>query len=193
MDPLANSDGLFSAIGRQAEQERAAVMAEAEARAREISARADAEAEREKAEAFRRLEREMIGEGQRLLGEARMEARNERLEMKRRLITRAFEAARTELGRLAATPGYRDGLAALAAQAAEAAGEGGSVQTVEAEGSVVAVSKDGRRRVDNGLLSRLARAETRVESEVARILFGGPAGAGGGAPASGQGGGGKPG
>jgi vacuolar-type H+-ATPase subunit E/Vma4 len=169
MDEGRNSDGLFTAIGQQAERERNAVLAEAEARARDILARADAKAGRMRAEALKRLERELAVERERLLGEARMEIRNERLAVKRRLLAEAFGRARAELTPAAVRGGV---LKALAAEALAAAGEGGTVQTDDTHASVLARSRDGRTRVDNSPLMRLARAEAVEEVEVARLLFG---------------------
>jgi vacuolar-type H+-ATPase subunit E/Vma4 len=118
---------------------------------------------------LKRLEQELTTERERLLGEARMEARNERLTMKRRLLADAFGRARAELAPSAIGGGV---LAALAAEALAAAGEGGTIQTDDAKASVVARSRDGRTRVDNSPLTRLARAEAVEEAEVARLLFG---------------------
>ncbi len=176
MDAERGPEGLFAAIGDQAAGERNAVLAEAEARARDILARADAEVGRLRTEAMKRLERELAAEGERLLGEARMAARNDRLAVKRRLLAEAFSRARAELASAAGNP---RGLAALAAEALAAAGDGGKVETDEARGTVVAHSRDGRTRVENSLLTRLARAETIEEAEVSRVLFG-PGGEGGG-------------
>lgn len=123
---------------------------------------------------MRRLDRGMRAEADRILGEARLEARGRRLAMKRRLIAEAFSGAREELRRLAASAEAVAVADALAAEALAAVGAGGTLEAAAAA-ALSARSGDGRTRVDNGLLSRLERAESREEAEVARILFGEPA------------------
>ncbi len=196
MEPDSNAGGLFTAIEGTAEQERAAILSEAEAKAREIHARGEAEAEKRKAEALRLLEKQLLGEEQRMLGEARMQARNERLLVKRRCIAEAFRRAREEVLRLCGSDAYPAALELLVEEAAAAAGEADAlevraadadacraklaamgircpVRVIDAQpGTVVALSRGGRTRVDDSLLSRLARAESREESAVARLLFG---------------------
>ncbi len=171
MEQEGSPSGLFAAIGEQAERERNEVLAGAEARAREILAAADAEAGQARRDALSRMETELRADADRLLGEARMDARNEKLAMKRRLLAEAYTRARQELTRRAGSPEQRRALEALAAEALGAAGEGGTVQTAEAGGSVIARSRDARTVIDNGLLSRLDRAVAREEAEVARLLF----------------------
>jgi vacuolar-type H+-ATPase subunit E/Vma4 len=92
--------------------------------------------------------------------------------MKRRLLAQTYGSARQEITRLAGSAEQRRMLGALATEALGAAGEGGTVETGEQQGSVVARSHDGRTRIDNSLLSRLERAQGREEAEVARLLFG---------------------
>ena len=191
-----NAGGLFTAIEKSAEGERAVILAAAEAQAREIRARGQAEGERRKAEALRRLEKQLLGEEQRILGEARMEARGEKLLAKRRCIAEAFRRAREEILRLCASDAYPAALERLVEEAIAAAGEAEALEVREADaaagraklaamgahlsvrgvagnpGTVVALARDGRVRVDNSLLARLARAETGDESVVARHLFG---------------------
>jgi vacuolar-type H+-ATPase subunit E/Vma4 len=169
MDQDRSSNGLLAAIKEQGERERNAVLAEAEAKAREISSRGEAEAARLRCEAMSRLERELAAEGERLLGEARREARNERLAVKRRILAEAVARARMQLSRAATGSGA---LAALAAEALAAAGEGATVETDAAKGTVIARSRDGRTRVDNSLATRLERAAAVEEVELARLLFG---------------------
>jgi vacuolar-type H+-ATPase subunit E/Vma4 len=172
MDQEAGSDTLFGAIDKRGEEERRTIRVDAEARCRQVLAEADSRIEVLKAEATRALERELAGDRQRLLGEARMKARAEGLHVKRRLIAEAFERAGKEIERLRASPGAPEMLRSLAAEAATAVGEPCTVQASSADGTAVAASPDGSRRADNSLASRLKRAQVVDESEVARKLFG---------------------
>jgi vacuolar-type H+-ATPase subunit E/Vma4 len=172
MDQEQEPGQLFSAIEERAREERARIRAEAETRARVTLEEADAEIQRLQAEAVRGLERELASEAQRLVGDARMKARSEGLQVKRRLLEEAFARARVEIERLRASPDAAAALAMLSAEASAAVGEPCTVEVDAARGSVVAASSDGRRRADNSLLSRLARAQAAYEAEVARLLFG---------------------
>jgi vacuolar-type H+-ATPase subunit E/Vma4 len=166
------SDTLFGAIDKRGEEERRAIHVDAEARCRQVRADAQSRIEALKAEAMRALERELAGDRQRLLGEARMKARSEALQVKRRLIAEAFERAEKEIERLRATPRASDALRFLAAEAEAAVGQPCTVETSAKDGTTIAVSPDGSRRADNSLASRLKRARVVDESEVARRLFG---------------------
>jgi V/A-type H+/Na+-transporting ATPase subunit E len=168
MDP----DRLFGAIDQRAEEERRTIRTEAEGRARQILAEADARIEALKAEAMRALEKEMAGHRQRLHGDARMKARGEALQVKRRLLAEAFELAGAEIERRRGSPAEAEMMRALAAEAAAAVGEPCAVRTSAEDGTVTATSTDGSRGADNGFASRLRRAKVVDESEVARRLFG---------------------
>jgi vacuolar-type H+-ATPase subunit E/Vma4 len=163
---------LIDAIEARAGEERAKIRAEAEARAKEIQAGADAEIQRMKAEAGRGLEKELAAEAQRLLGKARIQTRGEQLQMKRRILAEAFQRARKEIETLSRSKDCPAALEVLAAEAKAAVGEPCAVEIRREEGTVKAISRDGRRRADNSLLSRLGKAASLHESEVARILFG---------------------
>jgi vacuolar-type H+-ATPase subunit E/Vma4 len=172
MDQEPGPDKLFGAIDRRAEEERHAIHAEAEARAGQILIDADARVHALKAEAMQALEKELAGHRQRLRGEARMKARGEALQVKRRLLAEAFGRARAEIERLRGSPAAAEMMRSLAAEAAAAVGEPCTVKTCPEDGTVVASSPDGSRGADNGLASRLRRAQVVDESEVARRLFG---------------------
>ena len=171
MDQEPGSDTLFGAIDKRGEEERSAIKVDAEARCRQVMADAQSRIDALKAEAMRALERELAGDRQRLLGEARMKARSEALQVKRRLIAEAFQRAEKEIERLRATPRVADTLRSLAAEAEAAVGRPCAVETSAKDGTAVAVSPDGSRRADNSLASRLNRARVVDESEVARRLF----------------------
>jgi vacuolar-type H+-ATPase subunit E/Vma4 len=165
---------LFNAMEQQAGEERARIRTDAEARAGEILAAADAEIARLKTEALRALEKELAVERQRMLGEALMTARIERLRMKRRLLAEAFRRAGEAVERRKTASGYPAALQSLAAEARSIVGDPCRVEMSAEDGAAAAVSPDGRRRADNGLASRLRRAEAGAEPEVARRLFAGP-------------------
>jgi vacuolar-type H+-ATPase subunit E/Vma4 len=171
MDQEQNPEQLFSAIEERAGEERARIRAEAETRVRVTLGETDAEIERLRAEAMRGLERELASEAQRLVGEARMTARGEGLQVKRRLLEEAFTRARAEIERLCSSPDAPAALEALSAEASAAVGEPCVVEVGRDKGSVVAASPDGRRRADNSLIARLGRAQTAYEAEVAGLLF----------------------
>ena len=172
MDQEQEPGQLFSAIEERAGEERARIRAEAEGRARVTLEEAEAEIQRLKAEALRGLERELASEAQRLVGEARMKGRGEGLQVKRRLLEEAFSRARAEVQRLCASADAAAALEMLSAEASAAVGKPCSVEVDVKKGSVVASSPDGRRRADNSLLSRLDRAQSAFEAEVAGLLFG---------------------
>ncbi len=169
---------LFQVIDQQAEKERAALIAEAKAQARVILDAAAREIDAQRQAAERKLEQELHVEEERLLGEARMDARNEQLSLKRGLIAEAFALAKEEILRLTETGAYSAVMKRLRSQAIAEAGEGCSVESAgaEARGSLVVTSADGRKRLDNSLLSRLAKAVSLEEPAVAAILFGGAQG-----------------
>jgi vacuolar-type H+-ATPase subunit E/Vma4 len=171
MDQETGPDTLFGAIDKRGEEERRTIRGDADTRCRQVLAEADSRIEALKAEAMRGLERELAGDRQRLLGEARMKARAEGLRVKRRLIAEAFARAGKEIERLRASPPAAEVLKSLAAEAAAAVGQPCTVETSAAEGTAVAASPDGSRRADNSLSSRLKRAQVVDESEVARRLF----------------------
>jgi vacuolar-type H+-ATPase subunit E/Vma4 len=171
MDQEQGPDTLFGAIDRRGEEERRAIRGDAETRCRQILAEADSRIEALKAEAMRALERELAGDRQRLLGEARMKARAEGLRVKRRLIAEAFARAGKEIERRRASPEAEEALKSLAAEAAAAVGQPCTVETSPEEGTAVAFSPDGSRRADNSLASRLKRALIVDESDVAHRLF----------------------
>ncbi len=103
-----------------------------------------------------------------------MQARAEALEVKRRLLAEVFARARVELARLRTCPAAAAVMRRLAAEAAAAVGEPCTVTAHPEEGTVTAASADGSRRADNGIFSRLGRAQAAEEREVARRLFGHP-------------------
>jgi vacuolar-type H+-ATPase subunit E/Vma4 len=171
MDTEPGSGALIGAIDERADEERARLIAEAQASAARILADADAECGRLNAEALAALEKELASDQQRLLGEARMRARAEGLGRRRAIVAEAFHRAAEEISRRRNGPGGAAASAALAEEARAAVGEPCSVEA-PGDGTVRAVSQDGRRSVENGLDRRLKRAESAMEHEVSRRLFG---------------------
>ena len=164
---------LIGAIEERAEQERARLIAEAEARAEQVRAAAEGECEKLRAAALAQLEHELAAEQQRLIGEATMRGRAESLSTRRALLAEAFQRAAAEIQAMRKGPGGTAALDALAGEARAAVGEPCTVEVSAEDGRVVATSADGRRAVENSLDGRLRRAQTAVEPEVARLLFGG--------------------
>jgi vacuolar-type H+-ATPase subunit E/Vma4 len=164
---------LIEAMERQAVEERAKILSEAGERAARTLAAAEAECARITAEALGLLDRELSVERQRLVGEAILAARAERLRLKRRLLADAFARAEADIGRRAAGGEARAAFELLAAEARAAVGEPCRVEARADGSAVVASSTDGRRSADNGLAARMRRAKAAAEHEVARLLFGG--------------------
>jgi vacuolar-type H+-ATPase subunit E/Vma4 len=173
VQPAENTGRLFDAIGERAAEERAAARARADERIREITAAADARIARQEAAARRAMEKELLVQGERLRGEVRMQWRAEQLAMKRRLLAEVFARAGAEVEILCGAPGEvrAEALRALAAEAAAAAGEPCTVTVDPATATVVVVSGDGARRVDNSPRERLRRAQSAGEAQVAALLF----------------------
>jgi vacuolar-type H+-ATPase subunit E/Vma4 len=173
MDREPTTGALIDAMEHQAADERRRIRSEADARAGGVLASADAECERLKTEALHALDKDLAVERQRIVGEAIMQARAERLRMKRRLLADVFRRAGEKINRRTADAEYPAALALLAAEARAVAGEPCEVTAGVEDGLVTALSSDGRRRVENGIAARLGRAEIVAEHEVARRLFGG--------------------
>jgi vacuolar-type H+-ATPase subunit E/Vma4 len=163
---------LFAALEGRAREERDRIEAEAAERASGILADAARDVERIRTQARLDLRRQLVIEGKRLAGEARLRVRMERLHAKRALLAEVFAGASAEIERLRAGRGYRAALDALAAQARASIGEPCSVEVSEENGSVVATSTDGKRRADNGIAARIRAAGIVAEPEVAKLLFG---------------------
>jgi vacuolar-type H+-ATPase subunit E/Vma4 len=180
MEGEQGSEALLGAIDKRAEQERARLIAEAEEEARRTLARAEAEADAVRAAARAGLERELEAEQRRLVGEARLGARLRALTARRAVLSEAFRLARERLDQMKRGPDWKRARSAMSEEARAAVGEPCTLECSDAEGRVIASSADGRRRVENSLDGRLRRVQSAAEHEVARRLFGGPTGPGGG-------------
>jgi vacuolar-type H+-ATPase subunit E/Vma4 len=191
----AEGEALLEEIRRHSESERKRILDEASARVETSRQSADTEVRAMEAEAHRSLDRRISLDRNRIAGDIEDEARTRSLAARREALGTAFAEAREEISRAEAGPKHRSGLLALVREAAAALGEPGAIlfarrdealgREIVAElglrcavrsegdepGTVVAVSPDGRRRVDNSVSVRLANAELLLETEVARRLF----------------------
>jgi vacuolar-type H+-ATPase subunit E/Vma4 len=189
------AEALLADIRRQAESERERIVSEARARAERAREAAESEVRAMEAEAERQLGRRLELDRARIFGDLRLEERARRLRARRASIAKAFAKARAALADVDAAR-YRETLAELIREALASVGGDADLQVSRADlGSarailsgfglqtrvtdagetpltVVAVSRDGLRKASNGLESRLAAAETLLEEDVARILFG---------------------
>jgi V/A-type H+/Na+-transporting ATPase subunit E len=194
--PETDVNELMSALVRQAEVERERIAAETRKAIEETLKGAEAEAVRLLESAERELEREMASEKDRILGRLRMEEGKRRLLLKREVLRKVFERARERISKRYGSEEYPRVLKRLIGEALSALGENGdlvvsskdlelcsplvaqmgSTCTIRGEGeepgTVIALSSDGARKVDNSLSTRLERARVVLEPEVSRLLFG---------------------
>jgi len=190
------SEALFTAVRHQAEAEKQEIFAKARQEADRVQAQADAEIARLKAEAVSRTNKELLLETDRLLGRARMDKGLSLLRAKRELLQEVFDQARREIQALPHGDVYQGILQTLIAEAIAVAGDDAEVTIAESEkdlcmtvvaklgsacslkpsdhrpGTVIAISTDGHRRVDNSLHTRLRKAEMLRRHEIAALLFG---------------------
>ena len=193
--PEPEVQALLEEIRGQSEAERQRILEEGRGRVSAIRARAEEQVRRLEADAERQLARRLAVDEDRLRGEARLESRTQVLAARREWLDRAFQEARSRLARLCASAEYGGFLRRVAAEAAAAVGGQGVLRVApeEAElargallelgldfevlgeagqkGSLVASSRDGLRRADNGVWTRLAQAAESREQEIARLLF----------------------
>ena len=87
---------LLRAVGRQAEEEKARILAQTEEQVRDIRANAEAEAEAMRAEAGREVKRQVRIHSERILGEVEAQERVELLKLKRKLLDETFQTARAK-------------------------------------------------------------------------------------------------
>ncbi len=167
-----NVEQLLSAVKAKAGNERADILSDAEANKRKIIAEADAEIEKMQSEADRQMEKEIRVESDRILGSARAERRNRLLRVKREIVDDAFSRAREKLTELCKSKEYPKISKALVREAVDAVGGDGKVETGKSLGTIIVSTKNGHRRVDNSLMTRLTRVETTGIDRVARRIFG---------------------
>ncbi len=198
--PDADAAALIVEIGKEAEAQKAQILAEARERARALLEAADAKIAAATADAERSMEKRARIDADRLLGDVQLAAAAERLRARKDAYQKVVAAAGERIKELArdagAASGARDALRALLAEAlAKAPGEARvrvassnreaceqalkalgricEIETEDAEpGTVIVTSKDGRRTVDNSLGVRLERASQSKEAQIAALLFG---------------------
>jgi vacuolar-type H+-ATPase subunit E/Vma4 len=193
--PGEEAEALLADITTQAEADRQKILEGNRSRVEAIRARTGEEIRQLESEASRRLDKRLAVERDRVLGEALQQERRSRLLARREWIDKAFAGAEARIERLSASDQYRGLLRRLIAEAAEAIGDAGEVVVARQDltlgrslsqelglscevrgeggeaGTVVVLSSDGLRRVDNSLGARLARARQVIEPEIARLLF----------------------
>ncbi len=188
-------DKLLQTVRERATLDRDAVLAQAKDQIRVI----EAQTREDIAQIQRQIQAEAqqaIGlEKDRLSGQAKVAFRLARQASRVRLVKQAFAQAGKALAALPQSPEYRDILGALIAEALDIAGPEAQIkvaaseetlcrawtrshglpcalQAIEAEpGTVLAMTPDGTREVDNSLATRLSRAESLCGHQVAAILF----------------------
>lgn len=188
-------EALLATMRRQGQAEKDEILAEAQAEAQQVYARAESEIHALTAESLRQSEIQIGCESDRILGRAQMENRSEVFATKNRLLRRAFEQARQEICVLPNAGQYKSLLEILIEQAITSVGQDGCITVAEQDldlceaiiaekkfactvgtltgrpGAVIATSKDGRRRVNNSLETRLARVEQLMKQDIAQMLF----------------------
>lgn len=189
------AEKLLREMHERADAEKAELLTRAESKVSEIEEQADRECRRIEEQAVAELESELKSERDRVLGEARREMREVRLQIKHSASEAVFADARAELEARIGGDGYRKVLAVLIREALAFVGEGAIAKVADDElalcrevvadaslactvrggggrGRLTLTSPDGRRRVENGIAGRLQRAEEKLSAEVARVLFG---------------------
>jgi vacuolar-type H+-ATPase subunit E/Vma4 len=188
---------LWQDIQAQADRERAEIDARAEQQLQQARERAEEEIRRVELRAEREWQGRIEGERETLLGRNRLEERRARLAARRQSLDRVFTEAGRRIQAARQSEGYAALLGRLVREALLEAGTGAELVVSASEeplctrllresgleaavrgeeglppGTVLALSADGRRRVDNGLERRLERARAVLEDEVARLLWG---------------------
>jgi vacuolar-type H+-ATPase subunit E/Vma4 len=96
----ASTEQLLDSMRREAEAEKEKIESEAAEHAAKIEREAEQELERIRSEARRRLDRELSVMRSRLVGNAEMEGRAERVRIKREMLDRVFDETRSRLSSL---------------------------------------------------------------------------------------------
>ncbi len=187
---MNGEEALLAEVRRQAEGRREGILAEARARVEEIRRGAEEEVRRLEVEASRVLEARIAADTDRILGRRLLERQNRSLAVRSGWLRRAFDEARRQLASHLASDGWPRVLERLSREALRELGGEGELEVAQGDeallrhlpvtvrsteaprGTVLAVSADRMRRVDNSLDTRLRNAERALEGEVARLLFG---------------------
>jgi vacuolar-type H+-ATPase subunit E/Vma4 len=168
MADRSHQDALLASIRQAAEIERERIVAEAAAEVARIEAQADADVAAIEADARERATHTADFETDRALAKTEAHTRQALAQRKRQLLDEAFALARTQLE--SRDPGDGNLQRKLLDEALAVLGP----QARESDEPLTAVSADGRRRVDNRLLTRLERVKTLHSQDIAVLLFGVP-------------------
>jgi len=195
MEKQPDTELLLKAIQDRAEQERQEILAQGRDHVAKTNARIEKAIEKINADARRQAEQGIVRERDRLLGKAQADRRLALLDCKRRLLHDAFAQAEKQILAVPGSDGYREILGALISEAVEVTGPDSRLEVAAAEltmfqtlvkkkglactvkatqeraGTLRVRAADRRRRVDNSLYTRLARAQVHNQPEIARILF----------------------
>lgn len=189
-------DDLIREMREKAAAEKREILDAAGASVRQIEERSSRECERIEQEALAEIEAESKSERDRILGEVFGARRREWLVLKREAMKEVLdEAAKVITARIGGA-GYAEALESLIREGLEFVGPGAAVQVSnedvevcrkivaarkldcgvggggETRGDLTVTSRDGKRSVENGFRTRLARAAETGTADVAKALFG---------------------
>ena len=188
-------DKLLQTVREQAALDRDKILEQAQAQIRVIEAQTRDEGEQIQRQIQAEAQQAIVLEKDRLSGQAKAAFRLARQASRVRRVKQAFGQAGKALAALPQSPEYGDILGALIVEALDILGAEAQIkvaaseealcrawirsqglkcalQAIEAEpGTVLAITLDGTREVDNSLATRLSRAESLCSHEVASILF----------------------
>lgn len=168
MPDHAHQEALLTSIRQAAQEERDKIEADAQAEIAQIESEADTKVAAIEANARERATHTADFETDRALAQTEAQTRRALAQKKRQLLDEAFALAQGKLeshGQDDAALNQKlldEALALLGSQAQ------GSADTVTAS------SADGRRRVNNSLLTRLERVQSLHSQDIAGLLFGAP-------------------
>jgi V/A-type H+-transporting ATPase subunit E len=191
----SDTEALRQVIARKAQQDKAAILDQGRAQVADIEAQADQAIAALKAEAQHQAELALERTRTQLVGKAQADQRLAQLEARQRLVQGAFDRAEREIELVLQSEGYAAILRALIQEALAVTGPDACLEVAETEvgvcrgivkqerlrctvksvkeraGTLRVTSADGQRCVDNGLHTRLFRAQVHLQPDVARILF----------------------
>ena len=166
MPENAHQQALLTSIRQAAQMERDRILSEAEEEIATITAQADAEVTAIEANARERATHTADFETDRAMAQTEAQTRRALARKKRQLLDEAFGLAREQLeSRSREDSALNQNLLdeALAVLGPQAQGSGETA---------AATSPDGRRRIDNSLLTRLERVRSLYSQDIAALLFG---------------------
>jgi V/A-type H+-transporting ATPase subunit E len=201
MDARESAERIIERIREDAATEADAIVAEAEKEAEGILKEAKEKAEERRKEILSKGEKEAELLRQRIVANAKLQARKSGLDAKEKLIQATFSEAEKELSKVASTEDYREILRRLIAEGVSSVGEAAEViareedkgliskgllkdlgkqfgveitlapESIESMGGVIVRSKTGRVEVNNTFETRMLRMQDELRSKIAKILF----------------------